>query len=1061
LRIPVVFIFDDGFVQAASVALTSLIVSKRDDTEYQIYILTPGLSPENKSIIESFENSPWNTSVSIIEISTEKYDSIYRQFDGNTGAGSITALLKFDIPQEIPEKKVLYLDADILVKKDLSDLFEIDISDYVAAVVKDSGKIYSTGGLREQIDNYFNSGVMLLNLDLMRNEGFTNRLIEAKKSLNNIKLVDQDAFNIAFQNRVLVVPNKFNCLWINLVNSAGKFTMNQLNEFYGTNYSCLWELEDDAYIIHFASKEKPWKYTDTPYSYIWNDYYLRSPCSFVPLDRTTFFDKKPLVSEIPIILATDSNYTPQTGITILSALENRESDIPYHFYILTPDIFEDSIMDKFKQIETLYGNCFIKTVFMGDAFKNTDMNIPHISFPTFYRLMAPALFPQYNKMIYMDSDVAVEGDLTEYFSTDLTGYYLGGVMAASYHWAPDGNRMYCEENGIPAIDQYINAGVILMNLEEMRRDGLVEKFLELVPLGLRSQDQDILNRVCYGHIKQLPYKYDAMIAKYESVPEQNEKIFTKGVINEGNNLPVITHYAAEIKPWASLSCALADRWWMYAKKSPFFEYMRDKFYDRMIENGKNDRLNRTVGGTKAIYGAIKRKKKANPEYANDLARFDELWNSKNPDYYKELYDIASRQSRYLNPQFMGRLARLYRDGKGVERNVYKAARLMKFASDAGVSWAEREYIDLLIKINDEQSASEAFDLCTIGAAKGDAFCQCRLARMYRDGVSVEKDALKAAEWMGRAYSVKKQWSSEYINLLWSIGTEDSLRLMKSICDSELDSKNPVVYRGLARCYRDGIVVSKDIDKALEYMRIGLNLGAEWMFSEYLNVLYSNSSHMVIEDYNLVSNYVGADNPKIDILLALCGLDDRFGVKNVEHSIGVLQAVVDSNPDYGDMILKSLLDFGDKDLFDNVFCLFDSKGQIFNAYMGKIYLTGVWVDRDVSKARAYYENAPDIEWAVSDLIGILWNIGTIDSVSEMLIIAKPLADKGNKNAIAHIAKAYRYGKGVKRDLNFAAELMRKIYKGNVGWTRDYADILEAIGTSDAVGESKDIRSRYLE
>ncbi len=818
------FIFDDGFVQAASVAISSLIVNKQDDTDYHIYILTPGLNSESKSIIQQFEDAPWNSSVEILEVSTDKYESIYTQFDGNTGAGSITALLKFDIPQVVSEDKVLYLDADILVKKDLSDLFNVDLTDYVAAVVKDSGKIYSNGGLREQIENYFNSGVMLLNLEMMRNEGFTERLIEAKISLNNINLVDQDAFNLAFQDRVTVVPNRFNCLWINLVNSAGKFTMNQLNEFYGTNYSCLWELEDDAYIIHFASKEKPWKYTDTPYSFIWNGYYSRSPCAHIPLNRTVFFSEKSPITEIPIILATDANYTPQTGITILSALENRESDIPYHFYILTPDVFNDSIMEKFKQIEDMYGNCFIKTVFMGDAFKNTNMNIPHISFPTFYRLMAPTLFPQYKKMIYMDSDVAVEGDLTEYFSTDLNGFYLGGVMAASYHWASDGNRLYCEENGIPAIDQYINAGVILMNLEEMRRDGLVEKFLELVPLGLRSQDQDILNRVCYGHIKQLPYKYDAMIAKYEPVPEQNKKIFSDYVINEGNNLPVITHYAAEIKPWASLSCALADRWWMYAKMSPFFEYMRDKFYDKMIENGKNDRLNRAIGESKLVYGAVKRKKKVNAGYVADLKRFDELWKSKDSASYPEMYEICSRQVRYLSPQFMGRMARLYRDGKGVERNYYKAAHLMKFALDAGVKWAEIEYVDILLKIDDEQSAIEAFDLCTIGANKGLAFSQCRLARMYRDGVGVESDLDEAIKWMRLAISQNTCWATEYVDMLMS-SDDDRYRLEAyEFCKRDEFKDNPNLVFKLSIIYGYGKGIPVDMDKAIGLMSHAAELG---------------------------------------------------------------------------------------------------------------------------------------------------------------------------------------------------------------------------------------------
>ncbi len=132
-------------------------------------------------------------------------------------------------------------------------------------------------------------------------------------------------------------------------------------------------------------------------------------------------------------------------------------------------------------------------------------------------------------------------------------------------------------------------------------------------------------------------------------------------------------------------------------------------------------------------------------------------------------------------------------------------------------------------------------------------------------------------------------------------------------------------------------------------------------------------------------------------------------------------------------------------------------QISNAYLGRMFFNGKGVEKDVFRAREYYEKAPDVDWAVSELIGILWNMGTKESVSEMLIIAQPLADRGHRNAIAHIAKAFRYGKGVNRDLNAAADLMRKIYSGNAGWTRDLADILEAIGTPEAIEESKEVRS----
>lgn len=147
---------------------------------------------------------------------------------------------------------MLYLDGDIIVQHDLSELFDINLGEKVAAVVLDSGKIYNKGGLRGELPKYFNSGVMLLNLKMMRENGFTQKLIDAKIKLNNPKLVDQDAFNIAFRGFTKLLPIQYNALLVNLHNSRSKFTMTALNNFYNTSFSSLYDLDENACIVHFA-----------------------------------------------------------------------------------------------------------------------------------------------------------------------------------------------------------------------------------------------------------------------------------------------------------------------------------------------------------------------------------------------------------------------------------------------------------------------------------------------------------------------------------------------------------------------------------------------------------------------------------------------------------------------------------------------------------------------------------------------------------------------------------------------------------------------------------------
>ncbi len=403
------------------------------------------------------------------------------------------------------------------------------------------------------------------------------------------------------------------------------------------------------------------------------------------------------------------------------------------------------------------------------------------------------------------------------------------------------------------------------------------------------------------------------------------------------------------------------------------------------------------------------------------------------------------------------LAQCYRDGIGIDPDPEKYWSYLKSAALGGHVRARNEYYDRLWEKSTPESLHELIDLATRCAADGDPRSMQFIGKAYRDGKGVQKDLIKASEWMGRAYGMKNYWVSEYINVLWSIGTDESLALMKSICDVESESGNPVALRGLARCYRDGKVVEKDIGKAISYMRAGQESGAEWMFTEYLNLISGNFSSITAEDYDVLSSHVGDGNPRVDVLLAICGLDGRFAEKDVERSMSALKSAIARDPGVSDMAFKSIWDLDDKGLFDRFVLLFDSDDQMVNAYMGKMYLTGKWVQKDAVKAREHYEMAPDVEWAVSDLIGILWNAGTSESIDRMLVIAQPLADRGHKNAIAHIAKAYRYGKGVDRNLPVAADLMRKIYRGNAGWTRDLADILDDIGTPEAISESKAIRA----
>ena len=200
--VEIAFILDEGFVIPTSVAITSLVKNKNKDTNYNIYLIASNLS--DYSIDKFYKYSSKSIAINIIKSDSIKYKN-YHQFDSKKPCcASISALLKFELPNLLPDlDKILYLDGDIIVKKDLSILYKTNLDDNYAAVVKDSGCIYyhSSESIKN-LKNYFNSGVMLLNLKKMREHNMPEKLLDAKRNSSDMSLMDQNIFNILFENHV-------------------------------------------------------------------------------------------------------------------------------------------------------------------------------------------------------------------------------------------------------------------------------------------------------------------------------------------------------------------------------------------------------------------------------------------------------------------------------------------------------------------------------------------------------------------------------------------------------------------------------------------------------------------------------------------------------------------------------------------------------------------------------------------------------------------------------------------------------------------------------------------
>ena len=273
-RVSVVFICDDNYVIPTSVAISSMIKNKKDDTYYQVYVIASELKDENIIKLKSLKQEDVN--IEIVEASRDGLKQLHSFSSDAICVASIDALLKFYLSELLPEEeKVLYLDGDILVLQDLAELYSMDLEDYYVGAVVDSGSLYYKHKFVQKVENYFNSGVMLLNLRMFRKLDMKKVLIEEKIRQEDSSLMDQNVFNIVFDSHIKLLPIKYNFLAISLLRAKGKWTIDDINGRYGTTYKEFKDIEEDAHILHFSSKDKPWRVSDIYGADLWYKYYLQ------------------------------------------------------------------------------------------------------------------------------------------------------------------------------------------------------------------------------------------------------------------------------------------------------------------------------------------------------------------------------------------------------------------------------------------------------------------------------------------------------------------------------------------------------------------------------------------------------------------------------------------------------------------------------------------------------------------------------------------------------------------------------------------------------------------
>ena len=266
-------------------------------------------------------------------------------------------------------------------------------------------------------------------------------------------------------------------------------------------------------------------------------------------------------NEIPIFFSTDDNYAPYLEVAIRSLSDNASDNFNYRIVVLNTGLQTENI-DKIKALEC--DNLKIDFVDITEKLKYIKdklRNVYHFSLVTYYRLFIASLFPGYKKIIYLDCDLVVLGDISQLYCIDI-GDNIIAAAPEEFVQNTKEFREYAEFALGVDPDRYVNAGVLVMNLEEFRKSKIEERFVELIKeynFDLLDPDQAYLNYLCYGRIYTLPNGWNK-----EPMP-----ICCEGKKN-------IVHYALYKKPWQYDDVTDGEYFWQYAKQSPFYDLIKDR-----------------------------------------------------------------------------------------------------------------------------------------------------------------------------------------------------------------------------------------------------------------------------------------------------------------------------------------------------------------------------------------------------------------------------------------------------------------------------------------------------
>lgn len=255
---------DLGYLKQTIIVIESVLLNSDKEADYVFHILTDKtvkavLSKYNEYLREKYDN---------YEIKVVLMDDIIGKVHMEVVYITKPTYYRLYLPELIEADRCIYLDSDVIVCDDLASLYKMDMKDCEIAGVIDIPKHANTEDTLNHmkkieipsLDWYVNAGILLMDLSLMRESGFSK-----KASLlvdKSFPLQDQDILNVLCYEKTMLLPLKYNVQVI-LLDMLKKYPE------IGISEADVKEAVTHPVIIHYYSAEKPWEFMDVPLAEKW------------------------------------------------------------------------------------------------------------------------------------------------------------------------------------------------------------------------------------------------------------------------------------------------------------------------------------------------------------------------------------------------------------------------------------------------------------------------------------------------------------------------------------------------------------------------------------------------------------------------------------------------------------------------------------------------------------------------------------------------------------------------------------------------------------------------